>query len=389
MKVPFDSAMLDAEMETAGIDVLLATSPHNVRYMLGGYRFRFFMHHDAISSSRYLPVVGYPRSRLDHTFYVGTPNEKREQEMMPPLWVGDVKNSAWSTVDAAREVASLLVARGLNASTIGIERAWISEDAATTLASELPQAKFVDGAQLFESLRAVKRPEELTALRQASEAIVDSMLQVIKGASRGITTAELEHRLWVAETERGLTFQYGLIAAGRNLNRTPSMAQWEEGMTLSLDSGGNKNSYVGDVARMAVFGQPSTEMREQLDEVLAIQQAARKVIRAGTRGREIFESAASEQRLCPHRTHITFLAHGMGLVSHEEPRLTSSGAVPYAATYQDRPIAAGMVLSIETELADPSIGFIKIEDTVAVTETGCVGYGDTARGWNSPLAASA
>ena len=42
-EVPFDVARVDRLMEEAGIDVLLATSKHNVRYLLGGYRFIFFI----------------------------------------------------------------------------------------------------------------------------------------------------------------------------------------------------------------------------------------------------------------------------------------------------------------------------------------------------------
>jgi Xaa-Pro aminopeptidase len=39
---PFDTARLDALLEDEGIDVLVATSKHNVQYLLGGYRFFFF-----------------------------------------------------------------------------------------------------------------------------------------------------------------------------------------------------------------------------------------------------------------------------------------------------------------------------------------------------------
>ena len=39
---PFDSARLDRLMDEAGIDVLLATSKHNVQYLLGGHRAFFF-----------------------------------------------------------------------------------------------------------------------------------------------------------------------------------------------------------------------------------------------------------------------------------------------------------------------------------------------------------
>ena len=41
-----------------------------------------------------------------------------------------------------------------------------------------------------------------------------------------------------------------------------------------------------------------------------------------------------------------------------------------------------MVMSVETTLKDPRRGFIKLEDTVAVTEEGYDIYGDRARGWN-------
>jgi Xaa-Pro aminopeptidase len=72
----------------------------------------------------------------------------------------------------------------------------------------------------------------------------------------------------------------------------------------------------------------------------------------------------------------------MGLITHEAPRLTGKGAVPYPGEDAERPLQAGMVISIETTLAHPTRGFVKLEDTVAVTETGYEAYGDKGRGWN-------
>jgi len=40
--IPFDAVRLDQLMEAASIDVLIATSKHNVQYLLGDYRFSFF-----------------------------------------------------------------------------------------------------------------------------------------------------------------------------------------------------------------------------------------------------------------------------------------------------------------------------------------------------------
>lgn len=41
-----------------------------------------------------------------------------------------------------------------------------------------------------------------------------------------------------------------------------------------------------------------------------------------------------------------------------------------------------MVLSIETTLAHPRRGFVKLEDTVAVTAEGYEAFGDAGRGWS-------
>jgi Xaa-Pro aminopeptidase len=77
-----------------------------------------------------------------------------------------------------------------------------------------------------------------------------------------------------------------------------------------------------------------------------------------------------------------FCAHGMGMIPHEAPRLTNSGPVPYPAYDEDLPLAEGMVISIETTLPHPKRGYVKLEDTVAVTKTGFEPYGDNGRGWN-------
>jgi Xaa-Pro dipeptidase len=50
---PFDATQLDRLMDEAGLDVLMATSKHNVQYLLGGHRSFFFDNMDAIGSGRY------------------------------------------------------------------------------------------------------------------------------------------------------------------------------------------------------------------------------------------------------------------------------------------------------------------------------------------------
>jgi Xaa-Pro aminopeptidase len=157
---------------------------------------------------------------------------------------------------------------------------------------------------------------------------------------------------------------------------------------MSLDSGGNYHGYIGDVCRMAIQGEPDAELQDLLGEIEEIQRAAMKPMRAGAMGREIYAAAHPLVQRSKHHNHLEFLAHGMGLVSHEAPRLTDRGPVPYPAPDADLPLEAGSVVSVETTLMHPTRGFIKLEDTVVVTETGHEVYGDSLRGWNKAGAAA-
>jgi Xaa-Pro aminopeptidase len=73
----------------------------------------------------------------------------------------------------------------------------------------------------------------------------------------------------------------------------------------------------------------------------------------------------------------------MGLVLHDAPRLARGRPVPYPADDASLPLEPGMVLSIETSVRHPTRGFIKLEDTIAVTEKGGDAFSDYGRGWNS------
>ena len=158
---------------------------------------------------------------------------------------------------------------------------------------------------------------------------------------------------------------------------------------LSLDSGGNYHGYIGDVARMAILGEPDAELEDLLGEIEHIQRAAMKSIRACAMGGEIYAAAEALVHKSKHHNHMEFLAHGMGLVSHEAPHLTNAGPVPYSDEDAHRPLEAGVVISVETTLKHPRRGFIKLEDTVAVTDDGFDIYGEGARGWNRGATAAA
>lgn len=378
--LPFDVAHLDRLMEEADLDAVIVTSRHNIRYLLGGYTFFFFAHMDAIGLSRYLPVLVYRRGRLDQAAYFGNGMESYEVEN-GKLWPETLGLRHWRSTTAT-EAAAEHIARIGGCRRIGIEAPFMPADAAKILEERLGNVAFSDAVVVLERLRAVKTAEELKLLEQASEKVVDSMLATIAALGPGSTKAELADRLRLEEQTRGMDFEYCLVTAGTSHNRAPSNQRVAKGDPVSLDSGGNYRGYIGDLCRMAVAGEPDRELVDLLAEIEEVQQAARKPIRPGALGKEIFAAGEAALARQPNREHTHFTAHGMGLVSHEAPRLTGSGPVPYPGDDADRPLQAGYVISIETTMPHPRRGFIKLEDTVCVTETGCRGFGDGGRGWN-------
>ena len=379
--IPFDAARLDRLMEEAGIDVLVATSKHNVQYLTGGHRAFFFDYMDAMGLSRYLPVFVYAKGAPGKAAFFGHRLEGF-QTQNDPLWVAEVQASSSGSVDVIAKAVAHIRKAGIPARRIGAELSFLPVDSHAALRDAFPDSKIVDALFVLERLRAVKSADELAKLKVASEAVIDSMLAVIAKHGPGATKRELTEALRREETNRGLIFEYCLITAGTSLNRAPSEQRWDKGDILSLDSGGNYHGYIGDLCRMAIHGEPDAELNDLLGEIEAIQRAAMKPIHAGVMGAEIYAAADPLVRASKQHNHMHFLAHGMGLVSHEAPRLTASGPVPYDAYDATRPLEAGMVVSVETTLAHPQRGFIKLEDTVVVTDRGFEIFGEGGRGWN-------
>ncbi|MCX7302808.1 MAG: Xaa-Pro peptidase family protein [Hyphomicrobiales bacterium] len=386
-KPPFDQTRLDRLMEEADLDFIVAASKHNVQYLLGGYKFIFFSAMDAIGHSRYLPLVIYERGRPDRAAYIGNKMESGEHHNRP-FWTPEVHTATWGSLDAAALAADHFARIGRTEARIGIEPAFLPSDAYISLRKALPDAKVFDATPTFERMRALKTTEELAKLRTASELITESMLATIAASHEGSTKAQIVEQLRREETNRGLHFEYCLLTLGSSHNRAVSPQAWAKGEVLSIDSGGNYHGYIGDLCRMGILGEPDAELEDLLHEIDAIQQAAFSKIKAGALGEDAIVEAEATLKTSPSAAFTDFFCHGMGLISHEAPFLMTNHPVAYEGIDADRPLEENMVLSVETTMHHPKRGFIKLEDTLAVTATGFQMFGETGRGWNRGGAAA-
>ena len=128
LRMAFSADRLDALMDQAGLDVLLATSKHNVQYLLGGHRAMFFDYMDAMGTSRYLPIFVYVKGASEKAAYIGHRLEGYQREVWP-FWVATAHTSAAGSVDAMEMAVDHIRRLGLRPRRIGVEMAFVPLDA--------------------------------------------------------------------------------------------------------------------------------------------------------------------------------------------------------------------------------------------------------------------
>ena len=130
------------------------------------------------------------------------------------------------------------------------------------LKSALPDAEIKDALVVLERQRLRKSPQELAMLRTASEKVIDAMTSVIASHGPGSTKEEIAEALRREEVNRGMTFEYCLIAAGTSHNRAPSPQRWEEGDVLLIDNmlvAHGRRPYVGERKIVVAMGEMISE----------------------------------------------------------------------------------------------------------------------------------
>ncbi len=374
--VPFNAEKLQALMEEAGVDLVLASTRHNIRYLTGGYYFHFHSRFTHARGTQYLPFVGIPRGAVDRAFYVGRRGEGEEMDEKK-VWITQRYQSEGSgTQPAAKKAVEVVKSLNLATGRLAIEQSSLPVDAYMTLQKELPHAHFVDATPLLDELRAIKSPGEIERMRTVAERDIEAIGVTLLSGYDGISTQELSQRVEQEISKRGLHFIYSFVCAGPSFYRAPSPYRtWKQGHALHIDAGGSLNDYLTDICRMGYLGTPSSLAQDLLQACRDLEKAVLPVLRPGIKASEVQRTADQFLEKHPLGKYGKFIGHGIGLVHHEPPVIN---------TQAHAPLEAGMVISIEMEFPHPEVGHVKLEDIIAITPEGNEILGNQGHDWYIP-----
>lgn len=320
------------------VDALLVTEPANLRYVTG------------FTGSNGFALVGRDVRRFVTDFrYVEqakleVPDFEREQ--------------------GPQELFAAL--KGVSG-RIGFDDAHLSVKQHRRLTELLDGVELVPASGVVEDVRAVKEPGEILRIAAAA-ALVDEIYAwlleygIVGRTERDVAIA-LEHEMRV----RGASApSFPSIVASAEHGALPHASPREVEIVrdtlVTIDIGAVLDGYCSDCTRTWATGDLSDELAEAYALVLRAQVTALDAVRPGPSGREIDAVARDIIAAAGHGEHFGHgLGHGVGLVTHEAPRLAKSG---------ETALVPGHVVTVEPGVYLPGVGGVRIEDLVVVTESG-------------------
>lgn len=334
-------------LERDRIDALVVTNLTNVRYLTG------------FTGSAGVLVV------TDAEAVLITDGRYADQA---PAQIGDA--GAPVTVEVTSTEQDKAVARTVAASGgVGLESGSVSWSTQLRYADLLEGHPLVATVDLVEQLRIVKDDGEVDRMTAAA-AIADAALADVRNLLDDQVT-EVEFALALDSAIRrlgasGNSFET-IVASGENSalpHARPTDRRISPGDLVVLDFGAVVDGYCSDMTRTVIVGEPSAEQLAMVDAVAAAQEAGVQAVAPGISASEIDRTCReilTDRGLGEYFTHST--GHGVGLDIHEAPRVSA---------LSDATLAPGFVVTVEPGVYRSPFGGVRIEDTVVVTEAGCV-----------------
>lgn len=223
--------------------------------------------------------------------------------------------------------------------------------------------------EIINEMRAVKSEEEVKNIK-AAQAITDAgfdyiCTQLAEGRKERDLAIDLD-TFMKKQGASGNAFDT-ILVSGKNSSLphgVPGEKRLEKGDFVTMDFGAAFGGYCSDMTRTVAIGFATDEMKEVYNTVLKAQLMAIDTIKAGLVCSDI--DKISRDYIYGKGYEGCFghsLGHSFGIDIHEKPHFA-----PKNKTI----LKPGMMLSVEPGIYLPDKFGVRIEDTVYVTENGCI-----------------
>lgn len=249
-----------------------------------------------------------------------------------------------------------------------------------SITKKLPEAKFVDMADLVPNMRLIKSPAEIALIKESAKwaNLAVSLLQeyTTEGAwdveialaasldtsgimkkTLGDGFEPLRNIFPVSAGFRGQIGEMGAIPHAIGTNR-----KIRNGDVIIAEAGVEIGGYSCELERTMIVGRPSAKQKRYFETMAKAQEAAIQTIREGVECSEVDKASinvfkkAGLAHLIKHHT-----GHGLGLEGHEPPWLDIGNK---------EKLRAGMVVSCEPGIYEAGFAGFRHSDTVLVTKEG-------------------
>ncbi len=219
---------------------------------------------------------------------------------------------------------------------------------------------------VFMRARSIKTSSEQNFLIRAASISEEAIRAAVSAAGEGITEREFASLIEMEVVRRGAEPAFTVVTFGQRsayVDISPSSSRRLcRAEPVRIDIGCRYQGYASDIARTAVLGIAPTWLEKAYRAVYAGEDAAIKASRPGLSTGELFEIAVNTTRTSglPDFTRH-HCGHGIGLSVYEPP-LVSAG--------HTAPLNEGMVLCVETPYYHLNQGGVQVEDMILITPDG-------------------
>jgi len=334
-------AKFSAVLHDAGLSCALIHRPQNLRYLTG------FTGDGAL-------FVGNGNAAILTSFLYSEQAERQAGGLQVIRIGNDVKKG-----ETVRRLMGLT-------QKVAIEADFLTVAGLKELSEALPGVEFPPLGELLTDLRAVKDETELNYIRQACKITCRAFEDLLGWIKPGMTEKQVQVELDYSMLKLGseaVAFDT-IVCAGPNgslPHATPGDRPIQSGDLVTMDFGAQVNGYKSDMTRTIGIGKISDELKAIYETTLEAQLAAIDAIKAGANGVEV---DAIARKIIDAKYPGAFghsLGHGVGLMVHESPALSSRST---------HTLKARNVVTVEPGIYLAGIGGCRIEDMGAVTEDG-------------------